>query len=232
MVSVVLLAGLVWASAAVSAHAVAAGGPVDVQMWPQDGQAIVITSVELPQGTKLPAIVRIPVAPGSTVEWAGEIVGAAASGDIPAEYKLAQGAGGEYAEFTLTKSLRGQIDTVASTLTVSGQRISTTLDWVQSVASPQTSFSVRSPSGVSDVKITPSPVGAPVGNEQGEQLYVLPDQTLAEGQKATVVLSYSTAPPVGSVPANSASTIVIVLVAGLVVAVLALILVARRRSSV
>ena len=43
--------------------AVAAGGPIDVQVWPQNGQTIVISSVELPASTKLPAVVRIPVVP-------------------------------------------------------------------------------------------------------------------------------------------------------------------------
>ncbi len=214
-----------------AASAVSAGGPVDVQIWPQDGQTIVISSVELPSGTRLPAVVRIPVVPGSTVEWAGEIVGTDASGDIVAPYKLVEGVGGQYAEFTLTKSLHGQIDSVASTLTLSGTIVSTDVDWVQSVSATQTTFSVRVPSGVSEVQITPVPDGKPVTNELGEALYLLPSTTLAAGEKQTVSLSYNTMPPIQASSAPDVNAIVIALVAGLVVAVLALVVVMRRRNT-
>lgn len=213
------------------ASAASAGGPMDVQIWPQDGQTIVISSVELPSGTRLPAVVRIPVVPGSTVEWAGEIVGTDASGDIVAPYKLIDGAGGQYAEFTLTKSLYGQIDSVASTLTLSGTIVSADVDWVQSVSASQTTFSVRVPSGVSEVQITPVPDGKPVANEQGEALYLLPSKTLAAGDKQTVSLSYNTMPPVQSSSALNANAIVIGLVVVLVIAVGALVVILRRRNT-
>jgi len=229
--TIVALTVLLGLAVPAAASAVSAGGPVDVQIWPQDGQTIVISSVELPSGTRLPAVVRIPVVPGSTVEWAGEIVGTDASGDIVAPYKLVDGVGGQYAEFTLTKSLHGQIDSVASTLTVSGTIVSTDVDWVQSVSATQTTFSVRVPSGVSEVQVTPVPDGKPVTNELGEALYLLPSATLAAGDKLTVSLSYNTMPPVQTASTPDANAIIIGLVAGLVIAVGALVVVMRRRTT-
>lgn len=218
-------------SAPVVASAVSAGGPVEVQIWPQDGQTVVISSVALPTGTKLPALVRIPVVPGSVVEWAGEIAGSDPAGDTAVQYKLAQGAGGLYAEFYLTKSLRGQIDTVASTLTVSGQRTSSEVAWVQSVTAPETIFSVRIPSGASDVRITPSPDGKPTTNELGEALYLLPSRALGSGEKLNVSLSWGAAVIETPSATPSANTIIVSLLVVLALAIAALVVVARRRRT-
>jgi len=214
------------------AAALPAGGAIDVQVWPQGGQTVVITSVEVPATTKLPATVRIPVVPGSTIEWAGEIVGTNVESDIERTYKLVEGEGGKYAEFTLTTSRHGQIDSVASSLTVSGTMVSTAIDWVQSVSSEDTLFSVRLPAGMSEVKIKPEPEGKPADNGSGETLYTMPAKTLAPGSKTAVTVSYNTVPaPVKDPKATSANTILLVLGGVLVLAVGALVVVMRRRSS-
>lgn len=232
-----VLAAVVAISVAIPAVALAAtpsaGGPIDVQIWPQEGTAVVISSVEIPAATKLPTLVRIPVVPGATVEWAGEIVGADASGDIARDYKLVDGAGGaQYAEFYLTTSHRGQLDSVMSSLTVSGTTISTKVEWVQSVAASETLFSVRLPATASEVSIKPAPVGKPADNGAGELLYGLPSKTMTAGEKTTVSLSYNTVPaPVADSTSRSANTILIVLGGVLVLAVGALLVVMRRRAS-
>ena len=114
------LVGVSAASAATKSKAAstpvdaAAGGPIDMQIWPGQGvegdQTAIITVVEVDAKTKLPVTVRIPVTPGTTVEWAGEILGGPAESDIQQTFKLVQGQGGQFAEFTLTQSHRGQID--------------------------------------------------------------------------------------------------------------------------
>jgi len=217
--------------AVAGAATVSAGGPLDVQIWPQNGQTVVIASCQLPPGTKLPALVRIPIVPGANVEWAGEILGADVSSDISREYRLVDGVGGKYAEFYLTKSLHGQVDSVASTLSVSGTTISTSVDWVQSVTSSETLFSVRLPAGLSAVNITPKPEGAPVENDSGELLYELPSQVLAAGEAQTVTLSYSTLPAVAPETGPSVNTIIFSLLGVLGLAIVALVVVVRRRSS-
>lgn len=226
-----ILAAALSAPNVAAAAPVSAGGPLDVQIWPQNGQTVVIASCQLPEGTKLPALVRIPIVPGATVEWAGEILGADVSSDIASEYRLVDGVGGKYAEFYLTKSLHGQVDSVATTLSVSGTTISTSVDWMQSVESTETVFSVRIPSGLSEVKITPTPEGKPVENDSGEALYALPSQTLPVGGAQKVTLSYSTVPEVEPETGLSANAIVGSLLGVLVLAIVALVFVARKRSS-
>jgi hypothetical protein len=214
------------------AAAMSAGGAIDVQVWPQGGETVVITSVEVPATTKLPVTVRIPVVPGSKIEWVGEIVGTNVASDIERKYKLVDGEGGQYAEFILSTSRHGQIDSVASSLTVSGTTISTAIDWVQSVSSEDTLFSVRLPSGMSEVKIKPEPEGKPADNGSGETLYTMPTKTLAPGSKTAVTVSYSTVPaPVKDAKASSANTILLVLGGVLALAVGALVVAMRRRSS-
>jgi len=226
-----MLAAVLAVPGVAAAASVSAGGPLDVQIWPQDGQTVVISSCQLPEGTKLPALVRIPVVPGSKVEWAGEILGADVSSDLPREYRLVDGVGGQYAEFYLTKSLHGQIDSVATTLSVSGTTISTSVDWVQSVESSETLFSVRVPTGLSAVKITPAPEGKPVENELSELLYELPSQTIPVGGVQQVTLSYSTVPAGEPETGPSANVIIASLAGVLGLAIVALVIVARRRSS-
>ena len=226
-----LLAVLIAAPSAAVAATVAAGGPLDVQIWPQDGQTVVIASCQLPPGTKLPTLVRIPVVPGAKVEWAGEILGADASSDVAREFRLVDGVGGQYAEFYLTKSLHGQVDSVATTLSVSGTTISTSVDWVQSVTSSETLFSVRLPAGLSAVRITPEPEGKPVENDTGEALYQLPSQVLPAGGAQKVALSYSTEPAALPATVPSANAIIFSLLGVLGLAIVALVVVVRRRSS-
>lgn len=230
-----LVAAMVVLSVAIPSAALAApasaGGPVDVQVWAQNGQTIIITSVAIPQSTELPTLVRIPVASGAKIEWAGEILGTDAASDISRDYKLVRGVGGTYAEFYLTTSRRAQIDSVASSLTASGSTLSMAVDWVQSVSASETLFSVRLPVGMSAVSIKPAPIGTPTENGTGDVLYVLPSKTMAPGEKTTVSLSYSTIPPVAPQPKSALNTILIGLGSVLVLAVIALLVAIRRRRS-
>jgi len=224
-------------SAPVSASAstpvdASAGGPVEVQIWPgQGGQTAVIAAVAVDASVKLPVTVRIPVAPGAKVEWAGEILGGAAEGDIERPFTLVQGRGGQFAEFTLTKSHRGQIDAIGAPLKVSGDIASVSIDYVQTVDSTLTTIAVRIPANVSKVKITPAPVGKPVLNVDGESLYSLSPVTLKPGEKQTIAISFSTTPPVEPAPGSNLNAVLIGLAAALVVVVVVMIVLVRRNAA-
>jgi hypothetical protein len=211
-----------------------AGGSVDLQIWPgQLGKTAIITVVEVDGAVKLPATVRVPVVPGSTVEWAGEILGGPAATDIEQPFKLVQGQGGQFAEFTLTKSHRGQVDAVGFPLTVTSEVLSVSVDWVQSVTSPQTTISVRVPGNVSKVKIKPKPTGDPEENADGEMLYTLKPKTYKLGEKETISVSYSSVPPVQRAPGSEFNTALIVLGVALVIVVVgfAVLLVRQKRNA-
>jgi hypothetical protein len=208
-----------------------AGGPIDVQIWPgQQGKTAIITVVNVDAKTKLPVTVRIPVVPGSTVEWAGEILGGPAASDLEQPHKLIQGQGGEFAELTLTKSHRGQVDTIGFPLTVTSDTISVALDWVQSVSSPQTSMVVRIPANVSKVKISPKPEGDPQEDLDGEMVYTLSPAVYKPGEKQKVTISYSTVPPVEPKPGSELNLVLIGLGAALVIAAVVLVVLFRRQG--
>jgi hypothetical protein len=220
-------------SAAASAPVdAAAGGPIDLQIWPgQSGKTAIITVVEVDATTKLPVTVRIPVMPGSTVEWAGEILGGPASADIEQPFKLIQGRGGQFAEFTLTKSRRGQIDAIGFPLKVSSDAISVSVDYVQSVSSPLTAMSVRLPANTSKHKITPKPEGAPADNADGESLYTIKPRAFKPGETQQITISYSSTPPVAKAPGSDLNIVLIGLGIALAIAVVAMIFIVRRNSA-
>jgi hypothetical protein len=210
----------------------AAGGPIDLQIWPgQSGKTAIITVVEVDAATKLPVTVRIPVMPGSTVEWAGEILGGPASADIEQPFKLVQGRGGQFAEFTLTKSRRGQIDAIGFPLKVSSDAVSVSVEYVQSVSSPLTAISVRLPANTSKHKITPKPEGDPADNADGESLYTIKPRAFKPGETQKIDISYSLTPPVAKAPGSELNIVLIGLGVALAIAVVAMIVIVRRNRA-
>jgi hypothetical protein len=211
----------------------AAGGPIDLQIWPgQSGKTAIITVVEVDAATKLPVTVRIPVMPGSTVEWAGEILGGPASADIEQPFKLVQGRGGQFAEFTLTKSRRGQIDAIGFPLKVSSDAVSVSVEYVQSVSSPLTAISVRLPANTSKHKIAPKPEGEPADNADGESLYTIKPRAFKPGETQKIDISYSLTPPVAKAPGSELNIVLIGLGVALAIAVVAMIVIVRRNSTI
>lgn len=212
-------------------------GPYSVQIGPnqdpgQPGKVIVILSINLDPSIQLPARVRIPIPPGATVAWAGEVLGGDIGADPQRTYTLHDGAGGaQYAEFTLTQSRRGQVDTIAGPLTIKGTSVSAQLSFVQSVPSTSTEFAVRIPPNVSDVKIDPKPSGAPETNSSGESLYYIGAQTLPIGTNLGMSISYTQGAPSTSKPLASSSSSFLMLLGILLVVLVAFIAFFSRRGS-
>ncbi len=228
-----LLATLATATVAGAAAAGApeAGGDLDLQTWSESGQLIVVTAVTVPETVKLPTTVRIPVPEGATVQWAGEILGGELSADPARTYKVIQSpVGGQYAEFTLEQTRSAQVDSAMAVVKVEGGVTSAAFEWIQSVSSPLTSFSVRVPANASNPQITPPPSGQPDTNAAGERLYTANPVKLESGQKQPVSFSYSTAaaPPAGAA-ASSLDTLIFAIVAALAVALIALVVVLVRQ---
>ncbi len=80
-----------WAAEVPTATASVAGdlldaGTIDVQWWmeAEPGQAIAIVSTTIDPSVSLPVRVRLPIPPGMSVDWAGEVSGADATQDIRA----------------------------------------------------------------------------------------------------------------------------------------------------
>ena len=232
--AVTLVAVLASPALAMAATAHPAGGSVDVQLWPQDAQTTVIVALDVPGSVKLPTVVRLPFPPGAQVQWAGEILGGDPAADPARPYKVFTNAdGGKYAQFTLTKSRRAQIDTAGLLLNVKGTQFSGTVDWIQSVDASLTTLSVRVPPNAANVSISPPPAGAPDRNATGEALYTLAPMTLAQGKKQRITFSYVIKAPGAVAQGGSRATGLIV---GLGVAlgvaiVMLLVLLMRNRQA-
>lgn len=206
--------------------------PMDVQVWPgaEPGQLLVIVSTFLPQDTKLPATVRIPVIGGMKILWAGEI-GGAGTNDRQVQPKIKKGVGGDYAEFEVTQFPQAQVELGSVPLSQTAEGFSADVGFVQTVPMESTSFSVRLPSGVSDVKIDPAPAGAPDRNDLGETLYTLPSKQLKTGQKQTVSVAYKVQSVQTPTAPASRNSVMVVLLGLLAAAVVVLVLVLMRQRS-
>lgn len=207
-------------------------GDLDVQVWPgaMPGQGVAILALALPEDTKLPARVKIPIPAGTSVDWAGEI-GDQASADAERPRTIEQGTAGDYAVFDLLMTRQAQLEVSGLPLTSDNGVYSLTFNFVQTTPANLTGFSVRLPSGATAVKITPVPARDPEKNDLGESLYTLPSAELAEGGSLPVTVSYqlgTAQTPVSSAGGTSPTTLIVVLLAGVVIALLALVVVLRR----
>ena len=218
-------------SSATTLTAPLATGDIGIQVGPAEdaNSTVVLVDLVLPASVRLPARVRLPIPPGATVRWAGEILGGSADADPARSFSTAQGTGAQYAEFTLTQSHQAQIDTGGLARTINGNAVSAEIEYVQSVPSSSTSFSVRTPPGATDIQITPPTHGTPDSNPAGEHLYLMATQALALGDKVPVTVSYKTAGSAGS----SANQIMLILVGvvALIAVVIALVVVQRARTA-
>lgn len=217
-------------ASAQAAPAPLVGGQTSVQIGPgqEPNVTVALVTVQIDSGVKLPARVRIPVPPGSTIEWAGEILGGDPNADPQRPYTLHDGQGGaQYAELTLTQSRQGQIDVNAAPLNQSGTSVSTQVTYVQSVPSTTTVISVRMPPNTSNVRLTPAPSRPPDINATGESLYVLSVPPLATGAAQAISISYD----LGAARATGSSSQIPVYVAfgiALLAVIIALVFVAQR----
>lgn len=225
--------GVAWAapSAATTATAPLATGDIGIQVGPAEdaNSTVVLVDLVLPKSVKLPARVRLPIPPGANVMWAGEILGGSASADPERSFTTAQGRGAQYAEFTISQSHQAQIDTRGLPRAINGATVSTAIEFVQSVPSSSTSFSVRTPPGATDIQISPPTHGTPDTNAAGEHLYLMATRALALGDKVPVTVSYRTGGSAGS-SANQTMLVLVVVVA-LIAVVIALVVVQRARSA-
>lgn len=215
---------------AVPATAFAGVSEYQVQFAPVgiNGSMDVIVNVLLSPETKLPAKVRIPMPAGATLVWAGEILDGPPEDDPARETTITQSGGAQIVEFTMEEVRVAQIEAIMAPAAVSGDNVSALLDWVNSTEAGTYTFSVRLAPNVSEVEISPKPVGTPQMNEEGETLYVLEPIRLEEGGKFPIEVAYRN----GVAGSSSAiSPVLLVAIVLLVIAVAALVVVVVRQQA-
>lgn len=181
---------------------------------------IIVVGVRLPEGTALPATVRLPVPPGAEVYWAGELTGGGPEDDLTREFTLVDVDGGQAIEFTAEETMTVQYDAVVEAPRITGTNVAATLQWLQTVRTGEVSFAVRIPAGNESVTIKPEAPGSPLTNRSGELLYTLRPVNLEPGTEYTVEVEYAR---LGTTPTGpDRSTLVYVLLGLLAVAAFAL----------
>lgn len=199
----------------------------------EPGHVVAIIGVKLPEEQPLPATVRIPVIAGTTVTWAGEIMGAGASSDIEREFEIRDGEGGTFAEFEVRSSRDAQIEMSGIALTQQGPNTTAAITFVQTAPSSETGFSVRVPATAANATFAPPSAGRPQVGTTGEQLYTLQTEHPALGESVALSISYGRkAAGTASGAGGSASTgLLALLAAGLVFSVIALVFVINRERN-
>ncbi len=202
---------------------------LEVQLMPEaePGTNVLIVGVKLPEGTPLPATVRLPLPAGARVFWAGEVTGGSPQDDLLREFTIVEGVGGQAIEFTAEETLTVQYDATYGIMNISGNDITTSLQWLQTVATGEISFGVRIPPRNVDVRLRPDASGPPQTNSAGESLYTLTSVRLEPGSEYAVSVAYRRAGITAS--PGSGSLLMPVLLGALAVAVVALFVVARSQ---
>ncbi|MDF1542630.1 MAG: hypothetical protein RQ731_00145 [Anaerosomatales bacterium] len=205
------------------------GTPVEVQVWPggELGSTLFIVTGHIPEGTPLPAMVRLPLPAGSEVVWSGEILGGPVGEDPQREHTIVEATGGQALEMTAESTRTVQYEAVGPALSVIDGMTTSVFEWVQTVPTGDVVFSVRIPASAGSVEIDPMPVGSPRTNDAGERLYTLRPAVLSEGQSFTVTAAFG--PPGAGGSNGSGFPLLWGLVGALVVAAAALPLVVARQ---
>jgi len=203
-----------------------------VQLGPAEKEgAEIIISAQLATGTPLPATVRIPLPAGARLSWSGEIAGRGGAGDIQRTGSVENGTGGQVVVVRLEKFREAQIEALYTAPKVTGDRLTSILDWVQSAPAGRVVFIIRMAPGTSDIVIDPAPVGVPQGDAATGREYTLPLRTLPVGGTARITVAYTLI--VGSAPAvagasGTSGLLIGVLLVALALAAVAFVIVALR----
>jgi hypothetical protein len=211
-----------------------AATPVEmgVQLGPAEKEgAEIIISARLATGAPLPATVRIPLPAGASLAWVGEIAGMGGTGDIQRTGSIEKGTGGQVVVVRLEKYREAQIEALYTVPQAAGDRLTSTLGWVQSAPAGRVVFVVRMAPGTSDITIDPAPAGPPQGDAATGRQYTLPPRVIPLGGTARLTVAYTRGG--GSVPAaagtaGSSGLLIAALLVALAVAVVAFVIVALR----
>lgn len=202
---------------------------LEVTVHYEQGSPIVLVSGTLPEGTKLPATVELPVPKGGEFQWAGEILGGDPSADPSVEYTVKESGGMDVYSMTLTKAPMGQVEVVLpSAVAFDGSTYRAALGWTALSEVPNVNLFVRIPSGA---QVTEPAEGAEViPGPPGYSYYSRKATDVKPGAKLDLVFAYTApagaaaggAAPGAPAPASN-NTLPMVLIIAFVVGALALV---------
>ncbi len=142
----------------------------------EESGGLMIVSGELPESTKLPAAVKLSAPSGSTVQWAGEILGGDVSADPTVKYEVATEGDSDVYSFTLAQSRIGQVEVLApSAATQTATGGTADFSWTAPAAAKKLVLNVRVPQGAKltgpadGITSAPGPSGLLVSSARGDR---------------------------------------------------------------
>ena len=185
---------------------------------------VLIVSGTLPATTKLPAVVEVATPAGSTLQWAGEILGGDASKDIEVKPTKTSRDGLDIYTFTMSKALTAQVEvSAAPPVTVAGDLY--TVNFSQKVWAdvPVAGMAVQIPASA-QLSTPPTGTAGLAPGPTGFQFYQQDFTKVKKGDVVNVTFSYkvgtgSAAGAKGATGGSTSSLVVPILLIGIAAAV-------------
>jgi len=192
------------------------------------GSSLAIVTALVDPQESLPASVTVPVPAGSTLLWAGEILGGDPAAD-PARTPTMERVGEmDLYTFTLEQSYTAQLEIQLPDPTVDGSRLSASMNWTNPGDEVLVSGAIIVAPGADNVETTPELAGEIQTNDAGESLYPLAGVRLAEGGTYAMSVEWDRE---GSAEGTTSNNTLVLLLIALVAALVTLIaVVARERT--
>lgn len=197
------------------------------------GAALMIVSALVDPQLTLPVTIDVPVPHGSTLLWAGEILGGDPTQDPTRATTVEQVGDMDVYTFTVEQSYTAQLELQLPAPSVSGSTVSASVDWTNPGDAVLVTAAVIVEAGAEDVTTEPELTGSVQTNDAGQALYPLGGIQLETGGTYAIDVEWTRTQGgsgSGGQPAESSPILWIALLA-LVVAIVALVIVITRERT-
>lgn len=197
------------------------------------GGALMIVSALVDPQLALPVTITVPVPHGSTLLWAGEILGGPVAQDPVSTTTVERIGDMDVYTLTVQQSHTAQLELQVPAPTVSGRKVSGSVQWTNPGDPVTVTAAVVVEAGAEDVTTEPELVGTVRTNDAGESLYPLGRVELATDETYSIAVEWTRTGAGGATgghPRQSSPVLSIALLA-LVVAVVALVIVVARERT-
>jgi len=195
---------------------VASWESISLNVGSSSNESVLIVAGVLPESAKLPATVELAVPTGSTLQWAGELLGGDAADDLEVATTTSQRDGQDIYTFTLTKSRNAQIEVAsASPVTVNGDVSTVTFSQSAWADVPSAGVAIQIPVSARLTEPATTTAGLTAG-PTGYQYYQQEFTKVKKGDPLAVSFSYTlgtTSPGAATTSGTGGPLVPIILVA-------------------
>jgi len=197
-----------------------------------DGALMIVSALVDPQ-LSLPVTISVPAPHGSTLLWAGEVLGGDPAQDPSRTTTVEQVGDMDVYTFTVEQSYTAQLELRLPAPSVSGSTVSASVDWTNPGDAVLVTAAVIVEAGAKDVKTEPKLTGNVQTNQAGQSLYPLGGVQLEKGGTYSIAVEWTRGQggSGGGGTTTQSSPVLWVALLALVVAVVALVVVVARERT-